>query len=235
MKIAVVCVTYNRPHTLGQIIRCFERQDYIHKELVILDDAGQYAPTEGPGWRLVSMAERFTTLGEKRNAASRLVSRDVEALAVWDDDDLYMPWALRASAAVLERAEWSRPSLVLHPQPNGLLRQHRTEGLFHSGWAYRREVFERAGGYPAINNGEDQGLAERFRQLQVTEADPVTLGFQPFLIYLWSDHLHLSRAGTMGYENWGRYAIQPAVVVPSDPLLRLEASSIAKGIHDRIF
>ena len=110
MKIAVVCVTYNRPRQLGQMIRCFQRQDYAPRELVILDDAGQYAPTEGPGWRLTSVAERFPTLGEKRNAAARLVSPDAEALAVWDDDDLYMPWALRASAAALEHAAWSRPA-----------------------------------------------------------------------------------------------------------------------------
>ena len=102
MKIAVVCVTYNRPRQLGQMIRCFQRQDYAPRELVILDDAGQYASNEGPGWRLTSIAERFPTLGEKRNAAARLVSPDAAALAVWDDDDLYMPWALRASAAALE-------------------------------------------------------------------------------------------------------------------------------------
>jgi glycosyltransferase involved in cell wall biosynthesis len=53
MKIAVVCVTYNRPRQLGQMIRCFQRQDYARRELVILDDAGQYKPTEGPLWRLV--------------------------------------------------------------------------------------------------------------------------------------------------------------------------------------
>ena len=101
------------------------------------------------------------------------ISSDVEALAVWDDDDLYMPWALRASAAALARAAWSRPSLVLHPQPDGSLRQHRTGGLFHSGWAYRRDAFDRAGGYPPINNGEDQGLAERFHRLGIAEADPM--------------------------------------------------------------
>ena len=38
------------------------------------------------------------------------------------------------------RAAWSRPSLVLHPQDDGSLRQHATGGLFHGGWAYRREL-----------------------------------------------------------------------------------------------
>jgi glycosyltransferase involved in cell wall biosynthesis len=235
MKIAVVCVTYNRPQLLGQMIRCFERQDYADRELVILDDAGQYAATEGLGWRLYSTDQRFSTLGEKRNAAARLVSNDVEAFAVWDDDDLYMPWALRASVAALNNADWSRPSLVLHPQPSGSLRQHRTGGLFHSGWAYRRGVFAEAGGYPTINNGEDQGLAERLNRLGVTEADPMTLGFLPFLVYPWFGRLHFSSAGAMAYENWGRYVIKSARVQSLEPSLRLDASVIEPGIYGRIF
>jgi hypothetical protein len=235
MKIAVVCVTYNRPRELGEIVRCFQQQDYAQRELVILDDAGQYRPTEGPLWRLASVAQRFPTLGEKRNAAARLISSDVEAIAIWDDDDLYTPWALRASVAALERADWSRPSLVLHPQPDGSLRQHRTGGLFHSGWAYRREVFEDAGGYPSVSNGEDRGLAERFRQLGVTEADPLALGFPPFLVYRWADRLHLSWAGPKGYENWGRLAIKPAAVEFRDPPVRLEESNISAGVYPRMF
>ena len=235
MKIAVVCATYNRPRQLGQMIRCFQQQDYADRELVILDDAGQYPPTEGPLWRLVSRSMRFSTLGEKRNAAARLVSSDVEALAVWDDDDLYMPWALRASAAALEQAPWSRPGLVLHPQPDGSLRQHRTGGLFHSGWAYRRDVLDRAGGYPPINNGEDRGLASRFHGLGVAEADPLTLGFLPFLVYRWVGGLHLSRAGPSGYKNWGRLAIESAKIVPSDPPVPWHASSISPGVYERMF
>ncbi len=235
MKIAVVCVTFDRPRQLGQMVRCFERQDYADRELVILDDADQYPSTEGDRWRLVSVAERFPTLGEKRNAAASLVSADVEALAVWDDDDLYMPWALRASAAALQCADWSRPGLVLHPQPDGSLRPHRTGGLFHSGWAYRRDAFERAGGYPAINNGEDRGLARRLQRLELVEADPLALGFAPFLVYPWAGHPHLSWAGLRGYEEWGRAAVRPAAIEPSDPPLRLEEASIAAGVHERMF
>ncbi len=235
MKIAVVCVTYNRPRQLGQMIRCFERQDYADREMVILDDAGQYKATEGPGWRLVSTAVRFPTLGDKRNAAARLVSDDAEAVAVWDDDDLYMPWALQASVAALRQAVWSRPSLVLHPQPDGSLRQHRTGGLFHSGWSYRRDLFERAGGYPSMNNGEDQGLAERFRRQGATQVDPRSLGFLPFLVYPWSGRVHFSWVGPKGYENWARLEIRPARVELSDPPVRLEPSNIRPGVFERVF
>ena len=44
MKIAAVCITYLRPRQLGWMIECFLRQDYPpqRRQLVILDDAGQY-------------------------------------------------------------------------------------------------------------------------------------------------------------------------------------------------
>ncbi len=42
MKICVCCCTYKRPVSLGYLIRCFERQTHAERELVILDDAGQY-------------------------------------------------------------------------------------------------------------------------------------------------------------------------------------------------
>lgn len=235
VKIAVVCVTYNRPHSLGRMIHCFERQDHARRELVILDDAGQYRTAEGPQWRLVSVSRRFSTLGEKRNAAVKLVSPDAEWLAVWDDDDLYMPWALQASAAALQQAAWSQPSLVLHPLSDGTLRQHWTGGLFHSGWAYRREAFERVGGYPAIDNGEDQGLAARFQQYNVASADPIALGFRPFLVYPWHNGLHLSWAGPNGYAQWGRMEITSAAVHSEKPSLRLDASNIRSGVHPRKF
>jgi len=234
MKIAVVCITYNRPRQLGQMIRCFERQDYEARELVILDDAGQYRSTCGPRWRLVSVSRRFPTLGQKRNAAAELVSPDVTALAVWDDDDLYMPWALRASGEALRSADWSRPSLVLHPQPDGALRRHRTGGLFHSGWAYLREVFQKVGGYPDMDNGEDQGLAARFERLGVVPAAPAALGFAPVLVYPWTGS-HISRAGPNGYKKWGRRAVAPATIQPKNPPLRLDASNIAPGVYPRMF
>jgi hypothetical protein len=236
MKIAAVCCTYLRPRQLGRMIRCFERQDYERRELVILDDAGQYDRAHGDRWRLVSLADRFRSLGEKRNAAAGLVSPDVEALAVWDDDDLYLPWALRASVAALRLAPWSRPSLVLHPEPDGSLRQHRTGGLFHGGWAYRRNTFEKCGGYPAMNNGEDQAMAARWIAAGTAYADPIRLGFRPFYVYTWGTGQHLSGMGPDGYLRLARRLVEKTTVVPCDPSgMDLGNPRILPGIHARMF
>jgi glycosyltransferase involved in cell wall biosynthesis len=236
VKIAAVCCTYLRPKQLGHLVRCFERQDYADRELVILDDAGQYGPAAGDRWRLISISPRFPTLGEKRNAAAEYVSADVEALAVWDDDDLYLPWALSASVAALRLAAWSRPSIVLHPQSDAILRQHRTGGLFHGGWAYRREVFARAGGYPAMNNGEDQALAARLAAAGARQADPCELGFPPFYVYSWSGGWHLSGMGDDGYRRLGGLrAEKTALVIDQRPAIALENARILPGIHPRVF
>ena len=245
MKIAAVCCTFLRPRQLGHLIRCFECQDYQNRELVILDDAGQLGPQQGDRWRIYVAGRRFPNLGAKRNAAAELVAGDTEALCPWDDDDLYLPWSLSATAAALRRAAWSRPSLVLMANRNGTLRQHRTfhradgtDKAFHGGWGYRRDVFRKAGGYPATSNGEDRLLARRLRRLGVAEADPVALGFAPF--YVWGPggdpHLSAAGAGNTGYEKWGRREVQNATVTPADPPnIDLHHPVILPEIHPRCF
>ena len=60
----------------------------------------------------------------------------------------------------MQRAEWSRPGLVLLEHGDGL-KEYETGGLYHGGWAFRREAFYRVRGYGPHNNGEDQELAGR--------------------------------------------------------------------------
>ncbi len=238
MKIAAVCCTYLRPVQLGYMVRCFELQDYDDRELVILDDAGQYDNQQGDRWRLISTDRRFSTLGEKRNAAAGMVSDDVEALAVWDDDDLYLPWALRASVEALQHADWSRPGLVLPPQPDGSLRQHQTGGLFHGGWAHRRDSFQKAGGYPAMDNGEDQTLAGRLLRQGTNETDPMQWGFKPFYIYPWATDAtwHLSGMGAEGYRQLGAItAVRTVLEIADPPDIDLRTPRILPGIRPRMF
>lgn len=240
MKIAAVCCTFLRPKQLGHLLRCFLKQDCPaeKRELVILDDAGQYDSQQGDGWRLISVPNRYPTLGEKRNAAAALVSEGMEALAVWDDDDLYLPWALRACVAALKVAPWSRPSLVLHPQKDGLLRQHETGGLFHGGWAYARKVFQQVGGYPALNNGEDQAFARRLKRAGVKQTDPIALGLKPFYVYAWGTGggWHLSGMGSGGYQRLdGLRATKTSLVIADPPGLDLQNPRILPGIYPRVF
>ena len=218
------------------MLKCFIEQDYPDRELIILDDAGQYNSQEGNRWKLVSIDKRYPTLGDKRNAAADLVSDDVEALAVWDDDDWYLPWALSASVATLKISQWSRPSVVLHETLKGELRQHRTGGLFHGGWAYHRDMFLKVGGYPSKNNGEDQALARRFKRKGLVQSDPIRLDFDPFYIYKWGGRgdYHLSGMGADGYEKLGMRVREKASLNPILPR-NYHNPTILPGVNQRIF
>jgi hypothetical protein len=203
VKLSALCCTYLRPHTLGRVIESFQRQDYPLelRELVILDDAGQYGNQEGQGWRIISTDKRYPSLGAKRNACAALASPDSQGFLVCDDDDIYFPHWFSTQAKALHLAEWSRPSVVYHEKA-GALREYPTNGIYHGGWAFRRSTFERFGGYdPAWNNGEDQELMRRMLAAGVSIADPCQWA-EPF--YLYSDSgagWHISCCGPNGYAD----------------------------------
>jgi hypothetical protein len=202
MKLAALCCTYLRPGGLGQLIECFLRQDYPRelRELVILDDAGQYENQSGDGWRLFSIPGRFRSLGEKRNACAALASPDVEGYLVADDDDIYLPHWFRTQAEALRKADWSHPSLVL-VEHGDQLRECDTGGLYHGGWAFRRSAFHRVQGYGPHNNGEDQELAGRMCAAGVTQCDPCAFA-PPFYIYrVENGSYHLSYLDDHGYRQ----------------------------------
>ncbi|MEQ8789473.1 MAG: glycosyltransferase family A protein [Pirellulaceae bacterium] len=211
MKIAAICCTYKRPKELATAIECFLRQDYPAelRELVVLDDAGQYENQTGDGWRIVSLPFRFRTLGEKRNASAGLVSADVDAYCVWDDDDIYLPWHMTAAAAALADADYTIPTVIYNDKRNRLQRKSN-QYLFHGAWAFRRTAFEQVGGYPFIQSGQDQGLLRRFKAAKLRRADPIQHDPRPSYVYRWftSHSTHISAMGTDGYERLGQSAAE---------------------------
>jgi hypothetical protein len=215
MKLAALCCTFRRPHTLGQLVESFLRQDYPAelRELVILDDAGQYENQSGDGWRLVSIPSRFRSLGEKRNACAALASPDVDGFLVADDDDIYLPHWFSAQAEALKQADWSRPGLVLL-EDGEALREADSEGLYHGGWAFRKEAFYRVRGYEPHNNGEDQELAGRLHEAGVTVQDPCE-HHDPFYIYRYDNSsYHLSYMDDAGYRELGDGEVTKTQVQP---------------------
>jgi len=186
LKIACLCVTYLRPRRLAEAIACFEQQDYPAelRELVVLDDAGQYAPFAGRRWQVISTPRRFRTLGEKRNAAAALAAPDADAYVVWDDDDIYLPWHVSAAARALAHAPWTVPAL-LYREMFGRLELHENgDRYYHSAWAFTRDLFERAGGYPFAQRGEDQLLRERFEEVGAVPVDPSSSS-EPSYVMRW--------------------------------------------------
>ena len=210
MRIAAICCTYKRPAQLANAVESFLRQDYpAHmRELLVLDDAGQYASNalDGlPNVRLVTTPHRFRTLGEKRNASAALASPDADAYCVWDDDDIYLPWHIQSCVTALAEADYTIPTLLC-VEKGGQLRRKSNQYLFHGAWSFRRLAFAKVHGYPFIQSGQDQGLLRRFKSSKLRRADPIQFDQRPSYIYRWFTTgcpWHLSALGSDGYERLG--------------------------------
>jgi len=205
MKLSAVCCTYNRPRYLGELIECFLRQDYPSelRELVILDDAGQYGNVDGNGWKIISIPFRFTSLGEKRNAAASLVSSDSEGILVADDDDLYFSHWFSAHASALKNGDWSCPSRIYTECDKGF-QTKETNGIFHACHAFRRKIFGKIHGYAPKNSGEDQDLFHRLHEANAVKIDPCEFHPPFYVCRFRGDTSHLSAMNLeTGYRELG--------------------------------
>lgn len=218
MKIAAINVTWNQPVLLGRMIECFLRQTHDDRRLLILDDAGQYPELGGDRWLIVSTATRYPSLGEKRNAAVAMAIErwpDIDAIAVADTDDIYLPHHLEACVAALQDHQWCQPIQVL-VQGGGRFKRmltYRENNYhfrgYHGGWAFRQEAFEKLDGYAKMDTGEDAEIGRQALRSFGLSADTISPEFpDPTYCYTTTGQ-HLSAMGSGGYEKLGRQKIEP--------------------------
>ncbi|HET6314850.1 MAG TPA: glycosyltransferase, partial [Chloroflexota bacterium] len=99
--VSCIMPTRNRRHLVGQAIAYFLRQDYPHKELLVVDDGDDSVVDLVPDDARVRYIrlDRRTPLGTKRNLACELGRG---ALIVhWDDDDWMAPDRLSVQVSTL--------------------------------------------------------------------------------------------------------------------------------------
>lgn len=187
IKITAFCPTLNRPELLGRMIACFEHQTYENRELIILDDGGQYENQKGDRWELISVPRRLRSLGEKNNAVMALASFDSEAYAKADDDDVYHPWWLESLAEALQHAPWVVPHLAIDVVDGErvITETHNRGGNFayHGCWGYRRELIEQTGGYFPRYAGDDGEYQKRLNLMGMIPTDIDCKKWPPFYEY----------------------------------------------------
>ena len=197
--VSCVCPTFNRPtegmRLLEEAVESFLRQDYPHKELLILNDcAEQELVCDEPGVRVINLDTRTTSLGEKRNQGARLAAGSL--IAPWDDDDISLPWRLSQSVAALGQTSYYNPKLYwFYDNYQGQLLGDQSTGYGHNLSLYTRAAFEQVGGYPAISLGEDAEMDTRLLALVREDAvRPEPLPIEDwFYIYRWGiSATHLS-------------------------------------------
>lgn len=258
MKLRMVwCVcTYGRPELLARVVYAFERQTYENRYMVILDDGQQLAEQSGDKWELFSVDSRYPSLGMKRNTAARYATaRHADGLMPVDDDDLPLPWHTEACAAALEKAEWSRPSVILanyahgaalpdgvfQPTYTGHRLDHSRERMYHPAWAIRTGTFWRMGGYPIEHSGnEDKALMLKMEDMGVTQADPIALGYTPSYGYFSSKGNisgYLKLECPTGANAWAacERKLEPAELKPWVPSWDYTNPTILPGVLPRPF
>lgn len=141
MKVTCVCPTYRRPKLLENAIACFLAQSYPHKELIVLDDAGELPEASGPGWRIVSTPNRFESIGAKYNAICEMATGDV--IAVWEDDDIYLPdHLMRMSREIHYGAEFVKDSRMWSLY-TGELEMESAAGRGHAALVFTKDLWGR--------------------------------------------------------------------------------------------
>lgn len=169
------------------------------------------------GWEIVAAPERFASLPEKYQALSLRAAAmtvgtecyadtfddtgepidswiqkveepfDPEAYAIWEDDDVYLPWHLSAHAEVLAKHPWSKPSRIwsTYPSPAEPVLESAT-GRFFASIAFRRDLFEQVGGFVITDRADfDQQFMRRLHDA-APPGDPAAL-YRPSYVFRWDD------------------------------------------------
>lgn len=154
-----LCLTRNRREWLPKAIKCFQKQTYANRELLILadgDDVRDLVPDDDR-IRLVHL-EGHPQVGDKRNIGCELARGDI--VAHWDDDDYSAPGRL---ADQLQRLSESGKAVT------GYYSMRFTDG--GRWWMYRGHQYYALGTsllfrrdwwmknrFPLLHIGEDNGF-----------------------------------------------------------------------------
>src|SRR5215217_6873557 len=214
--VSCICPTYNRSpryqHLLEEAIESFLRQDYPNKELIVINDCfGQELICDEPGVRVVNVAERFPSIGDKQNAAVGLTRG--ELIAPWDDDDISLPWRLSLSVERLGDGDYFNPRRYWFLDNEGLHFDHPV-GYANNASLFRRAAFEGVGGYPSKSLGADAALDAAFSGLahavDARRGDKELRRSEWFYIYRWGvSPVHMSGSGVEDF--YGEVGKQPVV------------------------
>lgn len=218
--VSCICSTYNRPpthtHLVEEAIESFLRQTYPNKELIVLNDCpGQELLFNAPGVRVINVPERFPGLGEKHNAA--IDAAQGELIAIWDDDDISLPWRLSLSVDRLGDADYFNPKRFWMMARDQLLPDPKTN-VGHNLSLFRRSAYEHVGRYPPMGSGLDAAIDQSLRRaVQCVGSEHVREGaltyHELYYIYRWGvSPMHLSAAGSKPeekYDNVGARSVEP--------------------------
>lgn len=206
MNIICLCPTYGRhPNLLNNTIQLFKNQDYPAEKrfLLIFDDASTFRNCWGDRWALTTGKSKMD-LPAKYNRMVVLADQffpSWDAVAVWEDDDVYFPNHLSTCAAAMKDHDFHYPTHIYSTYDNG--QKEETGGRFHASIAMRKEFLKRIDGWPDTLRADfDQQMIAKLMK----NGSRGVVSDEPTFCMRWGDTLHNHASGaTRGPQdiNWG--------------------------------
>ena len=187
-KVACLCPTYGRPQLVRNSLACFLSQVYVpgQARLFILDDGAQIDTQIGEHFQVESTGERFPSMRAKYDRLVAMADAwGADAYAVWDDDDIYLPWHLSAANWAMDQGFlWSYPQWVMS-DGGGELEPEMTGGNLHGSIVIGKEIMRGVGGWP-LTTRADFDLQMIANLLKIDEPGRPDYQFAPSYVFRWA-------------------------------------------------
>lgn len=182
MNFLVSCLTatHGRWSWVREAITCFVEQDYDNKELIILNNHPTPLICELPQVKVYN-EPYYPTLGDCRNRLLKLASG--EFVRTWDDDDLYLPWAISQGVKMIEDAPAWKPKRSWFSKGNEV--HELGENVYEASITFRTE-FARKHGYQSSGGDEHNPI---MFALQKENCKIDEMGIWASYIYRWDTPL----------------------------------------------
>jgi glycosyltransferase involved in cell wall biosynthesis len=209
VRVSCICPTYNRVVSnktlLEEALQCFLQQDYVDKELIIINDhSGQQIHFDHPDVVVINHPKRFATLGEKYNYAIEQCTG--ELICSWEDDDLSLPHRISLSVERIGDADYFNPHAYFCR--SGGATTFDRGGYAHNCSMFRKTAWLKVGGYPLLSGPQDAAMDGLLRA-QCKTIDGALTEAECFYLYRWGvSELHLSAFGDRTQQVYDEYALR---------------------------
>ena len=147
--VSCLTCTYGRYTWLKEAIQCFMLQDYDNRELIILNNHPVPLNIDLPQVRVIN-EPGHPTLGDCRN---RLLDEATgRFVRTWDDDDLYLPWAISQGVKEIGSYAAFKPKFSWFSRRNSVYL--KDGNVYEASWTALTEAVRKYG-YKGQSGGDE--------------------------------------------------------------------------------
>lgn len=157
--ISVLIPAFGRVQLLEELLQCYLNQTAVDTECIILNDYGAHQLYYKDPRITVVNADRYASVGEKRNALAAMANG--QWITFWDDDDLYLSGHLQSLLDLVPRFVSGLASRQYRNwiDSAGKLYRYDFSPLLHT-LLIDNQTFQSIGGFPPISVDEDVALMQ---------------------------------------------------------------------------